>query len=737
MFGSSSSALLTALSSRSQAPLPAPEPSSSPSDAFELGDDYGDDAARELVAILSLLDAVGFTKARATGYSVFDRILGGLCWLLQRLVRREDARHGRVHWELLFQSHDKMRPRLGLAQEVVRRLDALPQGRPTAPIQPHQLLLQDFGDIGAVRRLVLALVAMLRDDGVAGSDVTPETAVPSHLARLQATREYVEVLARQRIGESVGSAAAVERATARAPLKREVLHLEQSFSPVRRYQYSASGGGGATELALPEDELIQRCLLEYGERVAVAAASPADPDASEQEDVVVDSSDDPRASLMQQLSATLSRGSSRQLKSRGSVASMTGKSDFDAQYQRAVEQALAEEHAMLVRQRARETELLAQIVAVPQPTDAAAVDHGGSSDGFSSTFSSASSASTVKELRELEATLEEVQGEHAALQSQREQLQAHAATLDAAIEQLHVDQQALTQQEQALDRRSPVLATLRGLVAKNEELKTRRRALKTEYQRELAALQARVAARRRQIETDAANADEETLRLQEIEQLHTQLATRHQELRSALSRETRAWQRQLTRLDDVPTQCELVQYETRCRELYDEVALTLEETRKYYGVYNTLKTTHGFLEKEIALLDSISANVEIAVARKDAQTAFLEQLGAIVAGVETSLRKQKALRTTRQQEVETLDSKYQVLLAHERQFVHAIREFQKECERHDRLSARMEERLAVTEDHHATGEADDEFTMEKKMKPKKSRTTKEEEAEKLLDDVVI
>ncbi|KAJ0399868.1 hypothetical protein P43SY_000436 [Pythium insidiosum] len=715
MFGSSSSAMLSALASRSHAhahagalPLPAEQPAAAPDDAFDLGDDYGDDAARELVATLSLLDAVGFAKARASGYSVFERILGGLCWLLQRLVKRENARHGRVQWELLFQPHDKMRPRLGLAQEVVRRLEALPQR--VAPIQPHQLLLQDFGDIGAVRRLVLALVAMLRDDGI-GGDVTPETAVPSHLARLQATREYVDVLARQRVGETTGGRAP-------CPLKREVVHLERVFAPTRKYQYNAP----VTPADVPEDELIQRCLLEYGERVAVGSAGDAaEPSESSAANEELPSGDDPRQSLMQQLSATLSRGSSRQLRTRRSASSATN--DFDAQYQRAVEQALAEEHEMLARQRARETQLLAQIVAVPSPV---AADAAGP-------LASASSTS-LQELRAVETTLDEAQREHSALKSQREQLQAHEAALSAAIEQLRVDQEALAEQEHTLDKRSPQLATLRGLVAKNEELKARRRTLKAEYQRELSALQARVATRRRQAENDAANADEETLRLQEVEQLHTQLAARYQELRSALSRETRTWQRQLTRLDDVPTQSELVQYETRCRELYDEVALTLEETRKYYGVYNTLKTTHGFLEKEIALLDSISANVEIAMAHKDAQAAFLEQLSAIVAGVEASLSKQKALRSARQQEVETLDSKYQVLLAHERQFVHAIREFQKECERHDRLSARMEERLALVEGTAGHDAADGVHTAKKAVGAEVRAPV---DAAPLDDDVVI
>ena len=52
-------------------------------------------------------------------------------------------------------------------------------------------------------------------------------------------------------------------------------------------------------------------------------------------------------------------------------------------------------------------------------------------------------------------------------------------------------------------------------------------------------------------------------------------------------------------IDDVPTRTELIQYERRFVELYQQVAWKLEETRKYYDMYNTLETTLTFLQKEV------------------------------------------------------------------------------------------------------------------------------------------
>ncbi len=55
-------------------------------------------------------------------------------------------------------------------------------------------------------------------------------------------------------------------------------------------------------------------------------------------------------------------------------------------------------------------------------------------------------------------------------------------------------------------------------------------------------------------------------------------------------------------IDDIPTRSELIQYERRFAELYQQVAWKLEETKKYYALYNTYDTTLGFLQKEVTLI---------------------------------------------------------------------------------------------------------------------------------------
>ena len=93
-------------------------------------------------------------------------------------------------------------------------------------------------------------------------------------------------------------------------------------------------------------------------------------------------------------------------------------------------------------------------------------------------------------------------------------------------------------------------------------------------------------------------------------------------------------------IDDIPTRTELIQYERRFVELYQQVALKLEETRKYYATYNTLDNTRNFLAKEVKLIDSITNNFQDAMRTKASQEEFLAQFDTIIKSVQDSLVKQ-------------------------------------------------------------------------------------------------
>lgn len=64
------------------------------------------------------------------------------------------------------------------------------------------------------------------------------------------------------------------------------------------------------------------------------------------------------------------------------------------------------------------------------------------------------------------------------------------------------------------------------------------------------------------------------------------------------------------------------------------MAWKLEETRKYYDMYNTLDTTLNFLQKEVKLLNSISENFHEAMKSSQSKVEFSKQFETIVQGVE-------------------------------------------------------------------------------------------------------
>ena len=69
--------------------------------------------------------------------------------------------------------------------------------------------------------------------------------------------------------------------------------------------------------------------------------------------------------------------------------------------------------------------------------------------------------------------------------------------------------------------------------------------------------------------------------------------------------------------------CCIKQYEKRFVELYEQITAKLEETRRYYDVFNTLQETKKLLQKEISLLNSIESQFETAMSNYDGKSKFV------------------------------------------------------------------------------------------------------------------
>lgn len=140
----------------------------------------------------------------------------------------------------------------------------------------------------------------------------------------------------------------------------------------------------------------------------------------------------------------------------------------------------------------------------------------------------------------------------------------------------------------------------------------------------------------------------------------------------------------------MPTRTELIQYERRFVELYQQVALKLEETRRYYATYNTLDTTRNFLAKEVKLIDSIINNFEGAMRTKASQEEFLQQFESIIKGVQDSLLKQEITMKKKQAEVAEKESDYTLVIEDQRKYFKLVKDFQEECNRNEALAQKVE-----------------------------------------------
>jgi hypothetical protein len=254
---------------------------------------------------------------------------------------------------------------------------------------------------------------------------------------------------------------------------------------------------------------------------------------------------------------------------------------------------------------------------------------------------------------------------------------------------------------------APELAQLQGLVMLNDQLKQQESAFKVNVKRQLANLQADIAAAESREAEAAANAaggggggagggagDDEGSRLREIEGMHAKVLAKYDRLRALLAERNLAVSASSRSIDDIPTRTELIQYERRFTELYAQVALKLGENKKYFETYNTLDETHRILTKEVTLINSITDNFDTAMSSKAGKEQFLGQLANIVKSTEQSLEKQKATLGIKAGRLEEMQAAHQALVDEQRRYFKAVKDFQEECNKNELYSAKLAEMTA-------------------------------------------
>jgi hypothetical protein len=222
------------------------------------------------------------------------------------------------------------------------------------------------------------------------------------------------------------------------------------------------------------------------------------------------------------------------------------------------------------------------------------------------------------------------------------------------LTQLRSQLQKLTELEQNSTQQKE-LKTIKELIALNESLKGKeaefKAACKSKRQELLAKIQA--------LEQEDDEETPEKRQHREIQEMHAKVLSKYNRLRQMLAEVNLEVASSVRVIDDTPTRTELIQYERRFVELYQQVAWKLEETRKYYDIYNTLDSSLSFIQKEVKLLNSISENFAEAMRSAASKMEFSKQFDAIVKGVEEQLKRQESVLHQKQQRVEEHKQIYQ------------------------------------------------------------------------------
>jgi hypothetical protein len=182
-----------------------------------------------------------------------------------------------------------------------------------------------------------------------------------------------------------------------------------------------------------------------------------------------------------------------------------------------------------------------------------------------------------------------------------EVLNAKVQTLQEEKQNVDTYMQQLAQQNkkfQDLEKNSihqKELTVIKNLISLNESLKQKEVDFKTSCKNRRQDYLEKI----QFLENEEKENTVEKQQQQEIEDMYGKVLKKYNHLRQLLAEANQEVASSIRVIDDIPTRTELIQYERRFVELYQQVAWKLEETRKYYDMYNTLETTLQFLQKEV------------------------------------------------------------------------------------------------------------------------------------------
>ncbi|XP_037712676.1 coiled-coil domain-containing protein 93 [Drosophila subpulchrella] len=247
-------------------------------------------------------------------------------------------------------------------------------------------------------------------------------------------------------------------------------------------------------------------------------------------------------------------------------------------------------------------------------------------------------------------------------------------------EQLDALNTELKAHKDTQDKADPkLLEKVQSLLQQHEELKKSEAEFKESCRTDLANLQQQIddleAFSAQDAEAQAAAVAGEEQRLKE---LRLQLAKRNRGI-VAIER----------KLDAIPDRTELAQYQRRFHELHNEMSGKHLETKQYYTLYNTLNDKKRYLEKELALLNSICEAYNEGMMSPHGREDFIRQFESIVDGVKSAQDKVRHKYNEERMRRDELNEELQSLLELQRQYALAVKQLTRECQLCEQLQQQL------------------------------------------------
>jgi hypothetical protein len=587
-------------------------------EAMFSGSGADDDDADPYAEVRTALVDAGYFRARISTLPPFDLLVGGLAWAITLINMEVD---------LSLDDQANLGQKIKLAEIICKVL-----GRMRCPhrLLAHQIQGLDFPRVLPVLQWLLLKVVEVRAENEA------------------ATRKYSEMVFDSDYVLPEDS----ERLSHKHEVDAYVLRVREQYKPRRKMKRSQESSDTS------EDARVRGVMMEYGANINELMVQKLEEEAedaerrSQRKTSSSPAKDDEWAKLeqadklklegLQKLLAETRSGSEMAISSANVRAVVAMQQDAIRDVTSEFDDKAAElEQLRTSSQGAHKEAHRRAVAALQRKVVAAEAQCDGSQEAHSS---------TAEKLQAAQADLKKKQAYNAKARRETEKLNEKEAAADQVV-----------------------LAALKRLVTLNEALKAHEAEFKASCRRQLEHLNGLSDAM-----GEGTMSPEEEAKVQKINDLHVAELKKWDKLRAAMAAKARQIMMLQRKIDEVPTRQELLQFERRFTELYDQVQNKQEETRRHYQTFNTLKEAIEYADKEIEILDSMYKQIaEQGVLSNSAYAdAFKTSMQRTLDGVLKMLERKEAIFEESRANKEALDAKLLQQVEKQRKHFKAVKDLQ-------------------------------------------------------------